>query len=42
MTFTGGLGRPEDVVPLVEYLLQPNATWMSGQTMFVNGGFVAR
>lgn len=40
--FTGGLGRPEDVVPLVEYLLQPNATWMSGQTIFVNGGFVAR
>jgi len=40
--FTGGLGRVDDVVPTVEFLVKPSARWVSGQTLFVNGAFVAR
>ena len=40
--FTGGLGEVDDVVPTVEFLVNPNARWLSGQTLFVNGAFVAR
>ena len=40
--FTGGLGAVEDVVPLVRFLVQPDAAWVSGQTIFVNGAFVTR
>jgi len=40
--FTGGLGHPEDVVPTVEFLITPGARWLTGQTMFVNGGFATR
>jgi NAD(P)-dependent dehydrogenase (short-subunit alcohol dehydrogenase family) len=40
--FTGGLGRVEDVLPMIDALLRPDASWMSGQTIFVNGGFAAR
>jgi NAD(P)-dependent dehydrogenase (short-subunit alcohol dehydrogenase family) len=40
--FTGGLGTARDVVPLVEYLVRPDAGWTSGQTLFVNGGFATR
>jgi NAD(P)-dependent dehydrogenase (short-subunit alcohol dehydrogenase family) len=40
--FTGGLGRVTDVVDSVAHLVSPGARWMSGQTVFVNGGFVAR
>ena len=40
--FTGGLGQVSDVVPLVEFLVRPDAGWMSGQLLFVNGAFVAR
>jgi NAD(P)-dependent dehydrogenase (short-subunit alcohol dehydrogenase family) len=29
-------------VPTVEFLVSPAAAWLSGQTLFVNGGFVAR
>jgi len=40
--FTGGLGGVQDVVPTVEFLVKPSARWFSGQTLFVNGAFVAR
>jgi len=40
--FTGGLGAVDDVVPAVEFLVSPGARWLTGQTLFVNGGFVAR
>jgi NAD(P)-dependent dehydrogenase (short-subunit alcohol dehydrogenase family) len=40
--FTGGLGAVDDVVPTVEFLVKGGASWVSGQTLFVNGGFVAR
>jgi len=40
--FTGGLGGVQDVVPTVEFSVKPSARWFSGQTLFVNGAFVAR
>jgi NAD(P)-dependent dehydrogenase (short-subunit alcohol dehydrogenase family) len=40
--FTGGLGTVDNVVPTVEFLVKAGASWVSGQTLFVNGGFVAR
>jgi NAD(P)-dependent dehydrogenase (short-subunit alcohol dehydrogenase family) len=40
--FTGGLGRVEDVTGLVDYLVSPAARWLTGQTVFINGGFVTR
>jgi len=40
--WTGGLGHVDDVVPLVEFLVSPGAKWLTGQTIFVNGGVCAR
>jgi NAD(P)-dependent dehydrogenase (short-subunit alcohol dehydrogenase family) len=40
--FTGGLGSVEDVTGTVDYLVSPAARWLTGQTLFVNGGFVTR
>ena len=40
--WTGGLGSVQDVVPLVEFLVSPGAKWLTGQTIFVNGGVVTR
>jgi NAD(P)-dependent dehydrogenase (short-subunit alcohol dehydrogenase family) len=40
--FTGGLGAVQDVVPLVEFLVRPDAGWMAGQTVFINGAFATR
>jgi NAD(P)-dependent dehydrogenase (short-subunit alcohol dehydrogenase family) len=40
--FTGGLGAVADVMPVVEFLVRPDARWVSGQTLFVNGAFVSR
>jgi NAD(P)-dependent dehydrogenase (short-subunit alcohol dehydrogenase family) len=36
----GRLGRPEDVVAAVRFLAY-DATWMTGQTIYVDGGFLA-
>ncbi|MBX3743951.1 MAG: SDR family oxidoreductase [Verrucomicrobiae bacterium] len=38
----GRLGRIEDIVPMVEFLVSPASQWVTGQTLFVNGGFVTR
>jgi 3-oxoacyl-[acyl-carrier protein] reductase len=34
----GRLGRPDDIVPVVGFLIGDAATWVSGQTIRVNGG----
>ncbi|KAF8470808.1 short chain dehydrogenase [Kalaharituber pfeilii] len=34
----GRLGRPEDVAGLVRYLVGPEAAWINGQVVRVNGG----
>lgn len=36
------LGRIEDIVPMVEFLASWESQWVTGQTLFVNGGFVTR
>jgi NAD(P)-dependent dehydrogenase (short-subunit alcohol dehydrogenase family) len=39
---TGGLGRVDDVVPVIEFLTHPGSHWLTGQTLFVNGGLLTR
>ncbi|OCQ21457.1 short-chain dehydrogenase [Pseudoalteromonas luteoviolacea] len=36
------LGKVEDIVPMVSFLASDQSQWTTGQTLFVNGGFVAR
>jgi NAD(P)-dependent dehydrogenase (short-subunit alcohol dehydrogenase family) len=38
----GRLGRIDDIVPLVAFLASPRAQWITAQTIFINGGSVAR
>jgi NAD(P)-dependent dehydrogenase (short-subunit alcohol dehydrogenase family) len=37
----GRIGRPEDLVSTAIYLASPGAAWMTGQTLYVDGGFTA-
>jgi len=36
------LGKIEDIVPMVDFLCSQGSNWVTGQTLFVNGGFVTR
>lgn len=36
------LGEVDEIVPLVEFLVGPGGGWITAQTVFVNGGFIAR
>ncbi|UEM24551.1 SDR family oxidoreductase (plasmid) [Skermanella mucosa] len=36
------LGRIEDIVPLIGFLASEESRWVTGQTLFINGGFLAR
>jgi len=38
----GRLGNIDDVVPTVKFIASPEARWVTGQSIFVNGGFVTR
>lgn len=34
--------RPNDIVPIVEFLALPSAQWITGQTIWINGGYLTR
>jgi NAD(P)-dependent dehydrogenase (short-subunit alcohol dehydrogenase family) len=42
MSINGKLGEVKDIVPLVKFLVSPEANWVTAQMIFINGGFLAR
>jgi NAD(P)-dependent dehydrogenase (short-subunit alcohol dehydrogenase family) len=36
------LGTIQDIVPLVTFLASPQAQWVNGQTLWINGGYLTR
>jgi NAD(P)-dependent dehydrogenase (short-subunit alcohol dehydrogenase family) len=42
LSIAGRLGRENDVTPLVTFLAQPDSQWVTGQTLWVNGGYLTR
>lgn len=40
-SINGQLGEVKDIVPLVKFLVSPEACWITAQTIFINGGFLA-
>lgn len=38
MNYPLGIGKPEDIVPMVEFLLSENASWITGQSITLDGG----
>ena len=41
MTISGDVGDPVDVVPVLRFLVAPDARWVTAQTIYVNGGMIA-
>jgi NAD(P)-dependent dehydrogenase (short-subunit alcohol dehydrogenase family) len=41
-SISGQLGEIGDIVPIVKFVVSPEARWVTAQTIFVNGGFLAR
>lgn len=37
---TGRIGEPQDIAATITFLLSPRASWITGQVVSVNGGFV--
>jgi 3-oxoacyl-[acyl-carrier protein] reductase len=35
----GRIGQPEDIAPLVAFLASADASWITGETYHVSGGF---
>lgn len=42
LSVEGRLGAVSDIVPVVSFLATPEAQWVNGQTLWVNGGYVTR
>jgi len=41
-SIAGRLGNPQDIVPVIEFLASQQSQWVTAQTIFVNGGYLAR
>jgi 3-oxoacyl-[acyl-carrier protein] reductase len=35
----GRIGQPNDIAPAVVFLASPEASWITGETLFISGGF---
>ncbi|WP_227268116.1 SDR family oxidoreductase [Roseobacter weihaiensis] len=42
MSVAGRLGEITDIVPLIDFLASDSSQWVTAQTLFINGGFLAR
>lgn len=42
LSVAGRLGKIADLVPLVEFLALPSSQWITGQTIWINGGYLTR
>jgi NAD(P)-dependent dehydrogenase (short-subunit alcohol dehydrogenase family) len=40
-TISGQLGEPKDVVPVMRFLADPETSWVTAQTVYVNGGMIS-
>ena len=38
----GRLGKESDITPVVEFLASPQSQWVTGQVLWVNGGYLTR
>ena len=39
MTPLGRIGQPSDIAPAVVFLASEDAAWITGETLFISGGF---
>jgi NAD(P)-dependent dehydrogenase (short-subunit alcohol dehydrogenase family) len=42
LSVVGRLGKESDITPLVTFLALPESQWVTGQTLWVNGGYLTR
>ncbi|MGL4577173.1 MAG: SDR family oxidoreductase [Burkholderiaceae bacterium] len=42
LSVVGRLGKESDITPVVEFLAGPQSQWVTGQTLWVNGGYLTR
>ncbi|GAB5480647.1 MAG: SDR family oxidoreductase [Parasphingorhabdus sp.] len=42
MSPKGRLGQIDDIVPVIDFLASEESRWVTAQTLFINGGFLAR
>ncbi|MEL6470433.1 MAG: SDR family oxidoreductase [Cyanobacteria bacterium J06623_4] len=42
LAVAGRLGVVSDIAPIVEFLALPSAQWITGQTIWINGGYLTR
>lgn len=42
MSPQGRLGNIDDITPLIDFLASEESRWVTAQTLFINGGFLAR
>jgi NAD(P)-dependent dehydrogenase (short-subunit alcohol dehydrogenase family) len=41
MTISGDLGDPQDIVPVMRFLVAPETRWVTAQTIYCNGGMIS-